>query len=306
MTINLFETFRAVFYAPFYAAHALNAYANEGLDVRLHTPEGPEQTALGLMRGDADVSWGGPMRILHTYETDPDCDLVAFCEVVTRDPFVLVGRVPNPGFKLTDLRQMTLATVSEVPTPWLCLQDDLRRTGIDPGQIKPISHQTMAENEAALRVGGVDVIQVFEPFITNLVESGHGYVLYEAATRGPTSYTTFYTRRRTLDAKPEVMYGMTRAIFRTLKWIHRNEPETIAETIQPFFEALPRQTLELSIRRYKTLGIWGKNPILPRDGFERLKASCISGGLVSNKVAYTACVERTFAEAVLSEDPPSL
>mgnify|MGYP003344095290 FL=1 len=93
MTITLFENFRAVFYTPFYASVALDAYGAEGIDVRLETSSDPETTAQALLTGDADVSWGGPMRVLDTHEKDPDCGLVAFAEVVTRDPFFLkIGR----------------------------------------------------------------------------------------------------------------------------------------------------------------------------------------------------------------------
>ena len=35
MPIVLTENFRALFYAPFYAAHAIGAYAAEGVDVTL-------------------------------------------------------------------------------------------------------------------------------------------------------------------------------------------------------------------------------------------------------------------------------
>ena len=35
MAIQLSENFRALFYAPFYAAHAIGAYHAEGVDVTL-------------------------------------------------------------------------------------------------------------------------------------------------------------------------------------------------------------------------------------------------------------------------------
>ena len=113
MAITLFETFRAIFYAPFYAAHALEAYREEGIDVRLETASNPAATASGLLSGETDVSWGGPMRILLTHDHDPGCGLVGFCEVVTRDPFFVVGRAPRPDFQMSDLEGLRIATVSE-------------------------------------------------------------------------------------------------------------------------------------------------------------------------------------------------
>ena len=51
MAIALQETLRAVFYAPFYAALALDAYRQEGLEVRLVTAPTPAAAARNLAEG---------------------------------------------------------------------------------------------------------------------------------------------------------------------------------------------------------------------------------------------------------------
>ena len=88
-----------------------------------------------------------------------------------------------------------------MPTPWLCLQQDLRIAGLDPDALPRIADRSMAENMAALRSGEVDVVQLFQPFVEELVAAGQGHIWYAAAARGPTSYTAFYARRATLAAK---------------------------------------------------------------------------------------------------------
>ena len=117
MALTLFENLRALFYAPFYAAHARGAYAAEGLEVNIVTSPSPAATATSLLDGTADVSWGGPMRVLLTYDRHPECDLVLFAEAIGRDPFFLIGREPRPDFSPADLMGARLASVSEVPTP---------------------------------------------------------------------------------------------------------------------------------------------------------------------------------------------
>ena len=102
MAITLIENFRAVFYGPFYAASALGAYAQEGLDVVVKPASGA--TAAGFqVPSEGEVSWGGPLRLMNTLDKNPAAGVVAFCEVVGRDPFVLVGREPRPAFRLQDL-----------------------------------------------------------------------------------------------------------------------------------------------------------------------------------------------------------
>ena len=104
MAIVLQETLRAVFYAPFYAALALGAYRQEGVEVRLVTrPRTFRRRARSCQR--LPPIWPGAVRCAccMTYDQQRDCDLVCFCEVVTRDPFYLVGRWPKPDFQLQDL-----------------------------------------------------------------------------------------------------------------------------------------------------------------------------------------------------------
>ena len=131
MTIVLQESLRGLFYAPYYAALALGAYETEGVEVRFASAPSPGQAPQALFDGTVDVAWGGPMRVNQLYAERADCDLVCFGEAVTRDPFLLVGYAPCPGFAMAELMRVRVATVSEVPTPWLCLQEDLRQAGID-------------------------------------------------------------------------------------------------------------------------------------------------------------------------------
>ena len=164
----------------------------------------------------------------------------------------------------------------------------------------------MVENAAALRDGEFDVVQVFEPHVEQLVSEGVGHIWYAAATRGPTSYTTLYTTRRLLTEQRETALAMTRAIYRTQKWLHAHDPATVAATVAPFFQHLKIETLTTCISRYKKLGLWGRNPVLPREGFERLKAACLSSGRVKTGTAFEDCVDTSLAKAVIESDPPSM
>src|SRR5947209_13341356 len=160
MHIKLSENFRAVFYSPFYATHALGFYANEGVEVELLNSPAPAAAAAGLLDGSIDISWGGPMRVMKARDLDPQSPMVCFCEVAGRDPFFLVGKGDPASFRLADLTRLKLGTVSEVPTPWLCLQHDLRLEGVDPEKVDCVTGRTMAQNLEALRAGALDVAQM--------------------------------------------------------------------------------------------------------------------------------------------------
>ena len=304
--ITLLENFRAVFYAPFYAAEALGAYKAEGLEVALKTSPAPERSLTSLREGVGDVSWGGPLRVMSTLDKDRNAGYVAFCEVVGRDPFFLLGRTPNPGFQLKDLVGRTLGIVTEVPTPWICLRYDLRRAGIDPATIPCSPGRSMADNCAALRAGSVDVVQVFQPYAQELLASGTGHVWYAAASRGPTAYTTLNTTRAFLDKNPSLALGMTRAMHRTLKWIAAHEGHELARALVTYFPQIGEDTLAACFDRYKALGLWNKDPRVQRAGVEWLRDAMIAAGSIVTQLTYEECVDNRFAEQVAREDPASM
>jgi len=172
MRLRLYENYRFVLYTPFYAAHGIGAYAAEGVTVELLPSPGAGLAEQALVDGTTDVIWAGPMRVMKHHDDNPGSALVCFAEIVCRDPFSIIGRRPNPDFRLADLARMRVATVSEVPTPWLCLQEDLRQAGIDPAQLDRVADRNMAENLLALREGRIDAAQLFEPVVEEALASG--------------------------------------------------------------------------------------------------------------------------------------
>jgi NitT/TauT family transport system substrate-binding protein len=226
--------------------------------------------------------------------------------VVTRDPFLLVGREPRPSFAFADLYGARIATVSEVPTPWLCLQEDLRRSGLDPEALPRIADRTMAENMAGFRRPEPDVVQLFEPFAEELIAAGEAHLWYAAADRGPTAYTSFYGRRSVLSGRREEFKKLVRGLYRTQKWLHAEPTEALADAVQSFFPDVPSSRLRAAVTRYRALRIWGRNPILPRAGYERLRAGLVSGGFVKAGASFESAVDNSLAEEVVREDPPSL
>jgi NitT/TauT family transport system substrate-binding protein len=301
MTITLIENFRAAFYTPFYAAFALGAFEKEGVDVRLETSTAADKTLSTVLSGSGQVSWGGPMRLLHAHNENSDSALVAFCEVVGRDPFYLMGREPNPGFRISDLASKTLAVVTEVPTPWYCLQYDLRLAGVAPADMRLAPARSMAQNVAALRAGEVDVIQVFEPFAQQIIEQGIGHRWYAAASRGPTSYTTLNTTRDFIANNTDAVLRMTRAIYRTQQWIAVHDGHALAQAVSSYLPDIALPTLAACCDGYKASGIWNANPLQQRAGLDWLRDAMLACGAIRAKITYEEVADMRFAEQVIRE-----
>lgn len=290
MHIKLSENFRAVFYAPFYATFELQHYRQEGLDVRLVTSPTPGAATAGLLDGTIDVTWGGPMRVMKARDEPAGLPLVCFCEVVRKDPFYLVGRRGPAEFKLKDLAGQRFATVSEVPTPWLCLQHDLRKEGIDPSHIDRITDHTMPQNLEALRRGEIDVAQMFEPYASIAVRQGIGQILLAATGRGLTSYTTLLATRAGVDRLRAEFGSMRRAIARTQSWLADHSAAELAAVVAPYFADVAQNDLVSALGKYRGAGLWSHDTTVTREGFQRLAASLRSGGFISRVPDYDDCV----------------
>jgi NitT/TauT family transport system substrate-binding protein len=300
VTIRISENFRAVFYAPFYLAQVTGAYREEGADVVLLDSPDPASTAAALRAGEIDVMWGGPLRVLLTHAKDPASDLVCFCDVVQRDPFFIIGREPNPGFCFADLGRVRFASVAEVPTPWICLADDIRRAGIDPDTVPRVTGRSMAENAAALAEARLDAVQLFQPHAEELIAAGKGHLWYAAAARGLTAYTTLVTRRAVIDQRRDELVRIVRAMGSILHRMRGMPATEIANHLSGVFADIPCAMLAASIERYRALSLYATAPVMPRDGFDRLYGAMRAGGIFSRDVAFEDCVDNSLAAEVVA------
>lgn len=295
--IVLYENLRTVAYTPFYLALERGEWTREGVEVEVRLSPEPVETAQGLLDGRADVSWGGPMRVMLHHDRDPDCPLVCFGQVVARDPFILLGREPNPAFRFADLLGRRIAVAAEVPTPWMCFQDDLRRAGIDPAAIDRAPDAPMAGNLSRLAAGEVDVTQVFEPYAAQAEAEGAGHVWHRFATRGDLGYTSFYTTRAFLDANRGICAALVRGVHRAVSALYAGPVEETAAAVARFFPDLPAPILTRAIAGYRDSGLWARTPSLPAATFVALKAALLSGGLIRSDIPYERAVDDSLADS---------
>jgi NitT/TauT family transport system substrate-binding protein len=297
--ITLLEPFRALFYAPFYLAESLGAFARQGLSVRMTTAGSPDAACARLLAGEADLAWSGPMRPMLLHARDPGCTLRSFCAVVMRDPFLLMGGIRRPGFRLEDLPGLRLGLASEVPTPVWCLRGDLAERGMDWSTLEAVTGRTMAENAEAVAEGGLDLAQMFEPFASRVEDAG-GAVWHAQASRGHTAYTAFYATEARIGAKREPFKAMIRAMAEALSFIRTAPAGDIAERIAPCFPDIPSSHRVRAIARYQALKLWDAGPLFPREAFDRLGAAMLAAGAIPHIPAFEACVDNIIVEEALS------
>lgn len=300
MQIALAENFRALFYAPFYACLQLGFFRRAGLDLRLKPSPAPGAGIADMVTGSTHVVWGGPLRVLKNRDTQPltGQSLVAFGEVAARDPFFLVGRPSLKDVGLQSLPRLSLASVTEVDTPWLCLQHDLRKAGVDPASVQRLSGASMAENLQRLESGAVDLIQVFEPYVAMAEICGAGVPLHAAHARGLTAYTTFISTEENIARHEQAFRAMSAAIEAFSPWLAAEGVTELARVVQDFYPGLNSLLLERSLERYRAADLWSCRTAVSREGFDRLAQSMVSGGYIKSLTPYEQCVAHWAHEPV--------
>lgn len=268
------------------------------MDIEWIAPGSPGGAIDDVKRGAIDLTWGGPMRVMKDHDTTPadGASLVCFGEVVSRDPFYLVGKPDPAGFNLTALSRLRLGVVSEVPTPWLCLQADLQDAGVDTAAMISANRVktglTMPQQLQAIKDGDLDVGQFFEPYVSQALAEEAGRLLYAACDRGPTVYTTFICSRDGLARRRDAFAGLTRALQILQDWIAVHGAAELAHITAPFFPDIPSTLFRSSIERYCLDCIWARHPEISKSGFDRLSDSLRAGGFIASRVSYGSCVHR--------------
>jgi NitT/TauT family transport system substrate-binding protein len=293
--LRLCENMRTVVYAPFYFALSAGYFARAGLAVELITSPDPSRTGHLLLEGAADVSWGGPMRVLQHHQANPACGLTCFAQVVARDPFVLIGHQPNSTFHFQDLRRHSVAVACEVPTPWLTFQDDLARAGIPPSSVRTLPDRPMAVTVAAFLRGEVDVVQVLEPWADRLIRAGAGHVWHRFSLRGDITYSTFYALRSYIDANRAACRRLVSGLAAAQAAFHAAAPAAIADSIAAWLPDLDATVIARIVTGYRDANVWAPTPELPMASFLRLKAALVSGGLLGHDVAYEHVVDASLS-----------
>src|SRR5262245_9565647 len=233
------------------------------------------------------------MRVIKAGEQRAPSPLVCFCEVVERDQFYLIGKNTGPNFELTELPALRFAAVSEVPTPWMCLQHDLLEKGVDLSKLNRMVGRSMTDNFEALCNSQLDVVQVFEPYPSMALQIGAGDILYAASTRGPTVYTTFIATRDGIERHRTGFRRMVQAIQQTQAWLEEHSAEELAEITASFFPDIARDILVSSLRRYLQAKVWARAPDVSQEGFARLAESLSSGGFIARIPKYESCVDQS-------------
>ena len=152
----------------------------------------------------------------------------------------------------------------------------------------------------AFAAGNADYVTLFEPTASMTEAQGKGYIVASVGEAGgEIPYTAYFAKKSYIENNPEIIQGITNAIYKGQIWVKEHSAEEIAKLIQNFFPDTDLDMLTSSIQRYKDIDAWNETPVLKEEAFDRLQTVMQEAGELSNKAPYNIIVNNDFAKKAI-------
>jgi NitT/TauT family transport system substrate-binding protein len=299
-TVRIVQRFHSLFYAPQFVTLHLGVLDQEGLRFEVTTAGSGAEVGNALLRGEADLGLGGPIRTLELAEQGRPDRLISVLEVNSRNGFFVLGRGPQPRFQWADLVGSRFILFSEAPTPWLCLQQVLRNYGVDLGAIKLITGLPTARAVEVFLRGEADYLEQGQPVVERLAQSGRASVVAsEGEAVGPVPFSAYLTTPAYAAGHADVLRRFARAFYRAQQWITQHSAGELSQLIAPSFPDVEPETRTRALARYLRQGTWARDPLLREEGFNYLQDILVGGGFIGKRYPYAEHVNSEFAQAAM-------
>ena len=283
-------------YAPGYLAEDLGFFADEGLTVDANVVSGPGSSWLAdnLLDGRADIALGGIWIPLAYRGLIADLD--PFALVCARNPQVLIGRREVADFDWTDVYGKTVLLPLSSTSQWLYLEGALIGAGFDPTRVvfvRDLEEQAMVR---LWRAGLGDYILAFPPLSEDLEDEGYPAVTTLAEGFGDVPWSVYYATAELIRDRPEVVGAFTRAIQRSLDWIHAHAAEDVARVLHRRFPTMPHARLACSVARLQANRVWPRTVEIDREPYMRYQQMIVEYGLAAEVRPFDEVVATRVAE----------
>ena len=301
-SLRIIEAFRNAFYSPLYVIEALGLFEAEGLEVSVQTRDASEGVLSVLRRDGADLALTGPMRGLVGADAGETDLPISFIEVNSRDGFILLSRDRFEPFRWENLEGQTVLTYSEPPTPWMCLLTVMKEQGVAVERVHLSTDRSLPEAMTAFQQGEGDFIQLPEPQAEEFIVEGQAHLAAPIGRfSGEIPYTAFAALPGVLQQRRETLLRFTRAVYAGQRWMSTASAAEIAKLTSGHLPGVPLEVLTAGTERYLDHGTWAFDPLLRREGFDRLRDILRDGGLIKGAHRYEDHVTTDLAESVMSE-----
>ena len=302
--VRLNEVTRSVFYAPQYLAIANGYFADENIELDITTGQGTDKVTTALLSGQSDIGLMGPEGAIYVYNEGKENYIQVFAQLTNKDGSFLIGRENTDTFSWNDLKGKTVIPGRKGGVPYMTLRYVLKQNGIDPDQDLVLDDSIQFSLMAGAFTGGnADYVTLFEPTASMTQDQQKGYILTSIGKEaGEIPYTAYTASKSYIQEHPEIIEGITRAIYRGQKWVKEHSAKEVAEKIVEFFPDTTLTSLEKSVRSCQESDAWNHIPIMKEEGFKKLQEIMKDAGELEKEAPFDQVINNDYAKKVVESE----
>jgi len=302
-TIRINEVTRSVFYAPQYVAIANGFFEEEGLSVELTTGQGADKVMTAVLAGQSDIGFAGPEAAIYVYNEGREDYAQVFAQMTQKDGSFLVSKEATDNFSWQDLKGKTVIPGRKGGVPYMTFEYVLKQNGIDPQKDLVLDDSIKFDLMAGAFAGGdAEYVTLFEPTASMTEEAGKGYIVASVGeASGEIPYTAYFAKKSYIENNPNIIQGITNAIYKGERWVKNHTAAEIAEAIKDFFPDTELDMLTTSLQSYMDIDAWKTEPILEKKSFNLLQTVMKEAGELDKEADYTKVVNNSFAKKAIKE-----
>lgn len=301
-TVRLCEVTHSIFYAPQYAAMELGYFEEEGIEIELSNGGGADKVMSAVLSDSMDIGLAGPEACIYVYNEGNDDYPQVFAQLTKRDGSMLVGRTEQPDFTWQSLKGSHILPGRRGGVPYMAFEYALKENGLDPAADLLLDTSVQFDNMTGAFLGGTaDYVTVFEPAASSLQAEGKGYIVAAVGDAvGDLPYTAYFAKSSYMEENAELIQGFTNAVAKGEAWVKTHSAEEVAKLVAPHFADTDLELLTSAVENYQKVGAYCETPVMSKESFDRLQTVMESAGELSQRAAFDAVVNNTFAEKAAS------
>ena len=301
-TVRLCEVTHSIFYAPQYAAMELGYFEEEGIEIELSNGGGADKVMSAVLSDSMDIGLAGPEACIYVYNEGKEDYPQVFAQLTKRDGSMLVGRTEQPDFTWQSLKGSHILPGRKGGVPYMAFEYALKENGLDPAADLLLDTSVQFDNMTGAFLGGTaDYVTVFEPAASSLQAEGKGYIVAAVGDAvGDLPYTAYFAKSSYMEENPELIQGFANAVAKGEAWVKTHSAKEVAKLVAPHFADTDLELLTSAVENYQKVGAYCETPVMSKESFDRLQTVMESAGELSQRAAFDAVVNNTFAEKAAS------
>ena len=299
-TVKLNEVTHSVFYAPLYLAIENGYFDQENIKIELTNGGGADSSMTAVLSGSADIGLMGPETVIYVHNQGKKDLPKVFGQLTQKDGSFLVSRVAEPDFKWSDLKGKEILAGRKGGVPAMTFEYVLNQLDMKNGVDFTLNFDVQFNMMTSAFLSGVaDYCTVFEPTASEYQASGKWHIVASVGEEsGEIPYTSFIALESYINNNQNTIKGFLRALKKAYEYMSTHTEYEVAVAIVKQFPSTTINSIEQSVKSYKSIDAWKTDLQATESSFERLQDVMQNAGELDVRVPFNKLVNNSLAKEI--------